>query len=112
MVNNQATPVPIELDGQARQVTVPLERIASLGTAAGYELQLIPQTTMYDAQRATGVVQVESAKIELPLTAPAGTAPSSAPPQDAAPKGKAKPKKKCKAKKPKRKKKCKKRKRR
>ncbi len=70
VVNNQATPIPIELDGQPHQVTVGLERIASLSTAAGYKLQLFPQTTMYDAQRATGAVNVTDARIELPVTEP------------------------------------------
>jgi ABC-2 type transport system ATP-binding protein len=91
VVNNQATPIPIELDGQAHELTIPLERIASLGTAEGYELQLIPQTTLYDAQRATGVVTVESARIEVPLSAPVQSAAAPAPPQGAP--GKAK--KKC-----------------
>ena len=69
VVNNQATPVPIELDGQAHEITIPLERIASLGTAAGYELELIPQTTMYDAQRRRRGPGGER-EIEIPLAAP------------------------------------------
>ena len=40
-------------------------------TGAGYTLQLIPQTTLYDAQRATGAVQVANAEITLPLGSPA-----------------------------------------
>ena len=70
VVGNQATPIPIELDGASHTLVVPLERIASLGTAAGYKLQLIPQTTLYDLQRAVGAVQVETATIELPLAEP------------------------------------------
>jgi ABC-2 type transport system ATP-binding protein len=105
VVNNQATPIPIELDGQAHQLTIPLERIASLGTADGYELQLIPQTTLYDAQRATGLVTVESARIDVPLSAPAKPATAPSPPQAIPPKAKPKPKKKKKKKKRKKKRK-------
>ena len=103
VVNNQATPIPIELDGQSHELTIPLERIASIGTSAGYELELIPQTTMYDAQRATGVVQVDSAQIEIPLAAP--VEPATAPgPQASPPKAKHKKKKKKKKKKKRKKK--------
>ena len=72
VVNNLATPIPIELDGATRKISIELERIASRSTGAGYELQLIPQTTLYDAQRATGVVNIDNARIELPLTAGVG----------------------------------------
>ena len=102
VVNNQATPIPIELDGQSHKLTIPLERIASLGTADGYELQLIPQTTMYDAQRATGLVDVASVEVEIPLAAPVAAVP----PAEAGspPSGKSKPKKKKQKKRKKRKK--------
>jgi ABC-2 type transport system ATP-binding protein len=73
VVNNIATPIPISLDGVRREIEIPLERIASLATGAGYTLQLIPQTTLYDAQRATGAVQVANAEITLPLGSPAAT---------------------------------------
>jgi ABC-2 type transport system ATP-binding protein len=68
VVNNQATPIPIELDGQQHQLTLPLERIASVSTSSGYELQLVPQTSVYDVQRAAGLVQITDATVELPLT--------------------------------------------
>ena len=70
VVNNQASPIPITLDGQTRTISIGMERIASRSTAAGYELQLIPQTTLYDAQRATGAVDLKSVKVSIPLTAP------------------------------------------
>ena len=69
VVNNQASPIPITLDGQTRTISVGMERIASRSTAAGYDLQLIPQTTLYDAQRATGSVDLKSVKVSIPLTA-------------------------------------------
>jgi Ca2+-binding RTX toxin-like protein len=67
VVNNLATPILIELDGQPHAVELDLERIASLSTSAGYQLQIIPQTTVYEAQRATGAVEITDAAIELPL---------------------------------------------
>jgi ABC-2 type transport system ATP-binding protein len=70
VVNNLATPIKIELDGQSHQIELPLERIASRAGGAGYELQLIPQTNVYDLQRALGLVQVQSAEVTLPLSAP------------------------------------------
>lgn len=67
VVNNQATPIPILLDSEMHTIDIPLERIASRTTAAGYTLQLIPQTSVYDLQRATGVVDVIKARISVPL---------------------------------------------
>ena len=67
VVNNQATPIPIQLDGQEHTIDIALERIASRTTAAGYTLQLIPQTSVYDLQRASGVVDVIKARIALPV---------------------------------------------
>jgi len=67
VVNNLATPIPILLDGQEHTIDIALERIASRTTAAGYTLQLIPQTSVYDLQRATGVVDVAQARIQIPL---------------------------------------------
>jgi ABC-2 type transport system ATP-binding protein len=70
VVNNFATPVTIELDGEQHRIELPLERIASRTTADGYTLQLVPQTSVYDFQRATGAVEIASARIELPLVEP------------------------------------------
>jgi ABC-2 type transport system ATP-binding protein len=69
VVNNFATPIPIELDGQEHRIELKLERIASLSTADGYELQIVPQTSVYDMQRAAGLLEVAEAGIELPLAA-------------------------------------------
>ena len=75
VVNNHATPIKIELDGKTHQVSVPLERIASEPTGAGYELQLVGQTSLYDLQRAAGVVNVQRAEISVPLSAPVTAGP-------------------------------------
>jgi ABC-2 type transport system ATP-binding protein len=73
VVNNLATPIPVTLDGEVRSISLPLERIASLSTAAGYELQIIPSTNVYDVQRATGFIDVSSAHVELPVSEPVST---------------------------------------
>jgi ABC-2 type transport system ATP-binding protein len=72
VVNNLATPIKIELDGQSHQLEIPLETVASRASAEGYELQLISQTSLYDMQRGAGLVQVHSAEITLPLSEPVG----------------------------------------
>jgi ABC-2 type transport system ATP-binding protein len=69
VVNNLATPVPIELDGERHQIELPLERIASRSTASGYHLELTPQTSVYDIQRAAGTVTFEAIEVTLPLSA-------------------------------------------
>jgi ABC-2 type transport system ATP-binding protein len=74
VVNNFATPVPIELDGARHTVELPLERIASRSTGDVYTLQMIGQTSVYDLQRAAGAVEVEDATIELPLAEPVAVA--------------------------------------
>ena len=72
VVNNQATPIPITLDGQERTLSIPLETIASRTTAAGYELQIAPGTSVYDIQRSAGFVDVARAHVTLPVTEPVG----------------------------------------
>ena len=72
VVNNLATPIPVMLDGQQHQLTIPLERTASLSTPAGYELQIAPGTSVYDVQRSTGYLDVSSAHVELPVSEPVG----------------------------------------
>ena len=67
VVGNQATPIPVTLDGAEHTVDIPLESIASLSTDAGYELQIVSDTTLYDAQRSAGVIEVEKADVSLPV---------------------------------------------
>ena len=55
VVGNQATPIPVTLDGLPHAVSRPLEAIASEAKAgAGYRLQITPGTTLYTAQRSAG----------------------------------------------------------
>lgn len=70
VVNNNATPIPIKLDGKKHTLSRRLVRMASRSTAAGYELQIIGQSDLYDAQRSAGVVDISSAKVSLPVRKP------------------------------------------
>jgi ABC-2 type transport system ATP-binding protein len=72
VVNNLATPVPVTLDGEQHEVALPLERIASRSTPAGYELQIVAGTTVYDLQRSAGFIDVAEARVELPVSEPVG----------------------------------------
>lgn len=69
VVNNLATPIPLRLDGERHSASLPLERIASVSTRAGYELQLVASTSVYDVQRGTGEVRFESVEVSLPVAA-------------------------------------------
>jgi len=61
---------PIELDGESHEASFSLTRIASEATASGYELQIIGQSSLFDAQRATGAVTIEDLIVSLPTTKP------------------------------------------
>ena len=67
VVGNQATPIPITLDGEQHEISLPLERIASRSPKAGYSLQIVPQTSVYDGQRAAGTIDFHSIDITLPV---------------------------------------------
>jgi ABC-2 type transport system ATP-binding protein len=71
VVNNQAEPVPLHLNGKTHRLDVPLVRIASRADAGvGYRLQLAASTSLYDFQRSAGSVHFERIKVTLPLAAP------------------------------------------
>lgn len=70
VVNNQATPIPLIMDGAEHELEIDLVRIASRSTSDGYTLQLIPQTSLYDVQRASGTIDFSSIDVALPLTEP------------------------------------------
>ena len=67
VVGNQATPIPVTLDGVEHTIEIPLESIASLSTDAGYELEIISGTTLYDIQRSAGAIDVITADVSLPV---------------------------------------------
>jgi ABC-2 type transport system ATP-binding protein len=77
VAGNQATPLPVVLDGQERTLSLPLEPL-SLRTGEGsrYTLQLTGGTLLYGTQRSLGTVEFSGVKAELPSGDPvAGGAP-------------------------------------
>lgn len=72
VVGNQATPIPLTLDGQERTVERPLEAIAvRIAPGAVYTLQVVSSSSLYAPQRSTGSVAVSRAEVELPVVDPA-----------------------------------------
>jgi ABC-2 type transport system ATP-binding protein len=70
VAGNQSTPIPIRLNGQEHRVTQELTRIAQKASGAGFELQIVSQSNLFDAQRATGAVQISGVSVKLPATEP------------------------------------------
>ena len=69
VVGNQATPIPVTLDGIPRTIERPLEAIASEAKAgSGYKLQITTGTTLYTLQRSTGLVSFGRIEISLPIS--------------------------------------------
>ena len=70
-LGNQATPIPVTLDGTARSVSRPLESIAAqAGPDSQLAVQLVPATALYGPQRSTGAITFSSAKASLPTGTP------------------------------------------
>ncbi|MEA2332716.1 MAG: type transport system ATP-binding protein [Thermoleophilaceae bacterium] len=68
VVGNQATPIPVALDGIPRTVERSLEAIASEAAAGStYKLQITPATTLYTPQRSAGAVTFSRIEIVLPI---------------------------------------------
>ena len=70
VVGNQSTPIPIELDGEEHTIRAQLTRIANVAPDAGFELQLVSQSNLFDAQRAAGAVSISDLEARLPITKP------------------------------------------
>jgi ABC-2 type transport system ATP-binding protein len=70
VAGNQSTPIPIKLDGKEHRVHANLTRIASDAPDAGYQLQLVGQSDLFDAQRAAGLVSISGLEARLPITKP------------------------------------------
>ena len=72
MVGNQATPIPVTLDGQPHTITRPLEAIAASAPAgAHYTLQIIGGTQLYGPVRGAAAITFSAIKLTLPTAAPA-----------------------------------------
>ncbi|WP_202638445.1 alpha/beta hydrolase family protein [Bailinhaonella thermotolerans] len=70
VVGNQATPIPVRLDGRTHVVKRDLEMIAwSAGPDSRLTLQITPGTALYTPQRATADLTLR-ASVDLPLTTP------------------------------------------
>jgi ABC-2 type transport system ATP-binding protein len=80
VLGNQATPIPLTLDGKPHTVSRPLEPIAARAAAGhGYELELVPSSTLYGAQTTLGAVNFTDMKVDLPVVDGPGTPPPAQP---------------------------------
>jgi hypothetical protein len=71
---NQATPIPVNLDGATHTISRPLEPIASRAAAGeSYKLQLVPATTLYGLQTSLGIANFSEMHVALPIVDAAGT---------------------------------------
>jgi ABC-2 type transport system ATP-binding protein len=67
VVGNQATPIPVTLDGQPHTITRSLEAIAASAPAgAKYTLQVIGGTMLYGPVRSAAAITFSAIKLELP----------------------------------------------
>lgn len=67
VVGNQATPIPVTLDGQEHTIERPLEPIAYHAVPASrLSLQIAPSTTLYAQQRTTGTVDLSKISLTVP----------------------------------------------
>src|SRR4051794_20547216 len=64
VVGNQATPIPVTLDGQPHTITRPLEAIASAG--GRYTLQVMGGTMLYGPARGAAAVTFSKIQLSLP----------------------------------------------
>ncbi len=72
VVGNQATPIPVTLDGRPHTITRPLEAIAASGRAgAYYTLQIIGGTQLYGPVRGVAAITFSDVRLTLPTAAPA-----------------------------------------
>ncbi len=79
VIGNQASPVPVLLDGRERSVTVALEPIAArVEPGDQLELQLVDGSTLFDAQRTMGALTAK-VTVELPTAAAARSVPAGDP---------------------------------
>ncbi|WP_084629947.1 alpha/beta fold hydrolase [Patulibacter americanus] len=74
VVGNQATPIPVALDGQEHTVERSLEAVAMhLTPKSRYRLQITDGTNVYGLTTNVGSVDIADATVTLPVGDPAGT---------------------------------------
>jgi ABC-2 type transport system ATP-binding protein len=70
VVGNQATPIPLTLDGHQHTISRPLEAIAASAPAgARYTLQLTGGTQLYGPVRGAAAITFGAIRLELPVAA-------------------------------------------
>jgi ABC-2 type transport system ATP-binding protein len=75
VLGNQATPIPVTLDGTVRSIERPLEPVVAAATAdSRYQLQLVASTGVYGPQRADGAITFSRVRIEIPTVDPSAVA--------------------------------------
>lgn len=68
VLDNQITPIAVELDGEERTVTVPLEVVSFAATAGGsITLQVVATTVAYAEPRLGGSVELREVAVRLPV---------------------------------------------
>jgi ABC-2 type transport system ATP-binding protein len=72
VAGNQATPIPLKLDGKTHRISRKLEWLAARAPkGGGYQLQIVPTSSVYDMQRSAGAVDFSKIDITIPLREPA-----------------------------------------
>jgi X-Pro dipeptidyl-peptidase (S15 family). len=71
VLGNQATPIPVTLDGHPHSISRDLEMVAGRAPAGGgYTLQLTPSSSLFDLQRSAGAVTFNNIDVTMPLGDP------------------------------------------
>jgi ABC-2 type transport system ATP-binding protein len=75
VLGNQATPIPVALDGQPHTISRDLEMVAGRAPAGGgYILQLTAASSLYGIQRSSGAVTFSNVDVTMPLANPVTSA--------------------------------------
>jgi ABC-2 type transport system ATP-binding protein len=86
VLGNQATPLPLTLDGATHTITRPMEAVAADVTAGkSYTLQITDGSNLYFAARQPGLVNFSSINLSVPTVAPNAARPTPPPPVKACP---------------------------
>jgi ABC-2 type transport system ATP-binding protein len=76
VLGNDATPIPVTLDGQPHSIARDLEMVAGRAPAGGgYTLQLTPSSSLFDIQRSAGAVTFNQIDVTMPLGDPVSAGP-------------------------------------
>lgn len=71
VVGNILTPIPVTLDGQSREITVPMEDVAyTMDSGATLELQIVGTATPFEDFTSYGVIDISQVDLTLPTANP------------------------------------------